>query len=163
MGFHGGHDQSVTACVKATPRVELTARRTGRLDAVASRTPERDTVGVDVEISAEVRGDADEKELQSLLAWLQQERPRPGHLALTMPEPKPGTMGVFVETLQVALGAGGAGAVLAGSLSAWIQTRRQPVSLRLRRRDGEELSIDADVKNPEAIIEQFLAGTRGEQ
>jgi Effector Associated Constant Component 1 len=97
---------------------------------------------MDVEISAEVSGQADETELHSLFTWLQQERPGPGRVALTTR--------VLAETVQVALGGGGTGAVLAGSVTRWIKTRRQPVSLRLRRRDGEELAIDANVKNPEA-------------
>jgi len=116
---------------------------------------------MDVEISAELRGQRDETELQSLFAWLQQERPRPGRVTLQTAEPAPGTMGALTDTLQVALGAGGAGTVLAGSVATWLRARRRPVRLHLRRRDGEELSIDADVKHPEAVIEEFLEAARG--
>jgi Effector Associated Constant Component 1 len=111
-----------------------------------------------VEISTELSGQADEHELRSLLDWLQQESPRPGKVELLSAEPVPGTMGAISDTLQVALGAGGAVTVLAGSVTTWIRTRRQAVTLRFRRPDGEELLLDAEVKDPERAIEQFFKG-----
>ena len=74
----------------------------------------------------------------------------------------PGTMGAVAETLQVALGAGGGATVLAGSVATWITTRRQNVKLRLRRPDGGELEVDAQVKDAETMIESFLARTLDE-
>jgi hypothetical protein len=107
---------------------------------------------MDIEISLE--GEADESELLALRDWLVQESPRPGGVELTARLAEPGTMGPVVDTLQVTLGAGGS--VLAGSVATWLSTRRRPVSLRLKRPDGSELEISAEVKDPEAAIERFL-------
>jgi hypothetical protein len=68
-------------------------------------------------------------------------------------------MGAVSDTLQIALGAGGAATVLAGSVSTWLSTRRQNVTMVLRRPDGKRLEIDARVKDPEAMIESFLQVT----
>src|SRR5687768_9504624 len=93
---------------------------------------------------------ADEAELRSLLDWLQQETPRPGRVELVVGKPQPGAMGPLAEALEVALQGGGAVTVLAGSVATWMRTRRRPVRLRLRRSDGEEIVIEAEVKDPEA-------------
>jgi Effector Associated Constant Component 1 len=99
---------------------------------------------------------ADESELAALRDWLMQESPRPGRVTRLEEPPEPGTMGALSDTLQVALASGGAGSVLAGSLATWLTTRRRPVSLRLKRPDGSELEINAEVKDPEAAITRFL-------
>lgn len=110
----------------------------------------------DVTIGAFVDDASDESEARSLADWLFHERPRPGRVEMAPPSEEAGTMGAFSDTLQVALGAGGAGSVLAGSVAAWLSTRRSNVKMVLRRADGAEISINAEVKNPEAAIERFL-------
>lgn len=65
-------------------------------------------------------------------------------------------MGAALETLQVALGAGGAATVLATSVSVWLKTRRPSVSLRVRRRDGSELEIDATVEDVDSVVRHFV-------
>jgi membrane-associated two-gene conflict system component 1 (EACC1) len=109
-----------------------------------------------MEILISLAGEADESELLALRDWLMQESPRPGPAELVAAPAEPGTMGPLIDTLQVALASGGAGSVLAGSVATWLSTRRRPVSLRVKRPDGSELEISADVKNPEAAIERFL-------
>jgi hypothetical protein len=111
---------------------------------------------MDVAITTAVDAVPDEAELRALRDWLMQENPRPGPVSMTQAPLAGDEMGAATDTLQVALGAGGAITVLAGSVSTWIQTRRQNVKLVLKRADGAELSIDARVKDPEATIETFL-------
>lgn len=115
---------------------------------------------MDVELITEISGVPDEAELRSLADWLRQETPRPGRIELAAAEPQPGEMGAISETLQVALGAGGAATVLAGSVGTWIKSRQQAVRVRLRRGDGEELLIEGSVKDPEQLIDQFLKGVQ---
>ena len=72
----------------------------------------------------------------------------------------------LADTLQVALGAGGAATVLAGSITTWIKTRRVPVILRLRRSDGavgELLALVADrIRTPDVLrYEAALHGNAG--
>jgi Effector Associated Constant Component 1 len=111
---------------------------------------------MEIQIAATRDGEADEAELRALREWLLQESPRPGRVELVAQPAAPGTMGPVSDTLQVALGAGGALTVLAGSVGTWIGTRRQHVAVRLRRADGAEIEVDASVKDPEATIERFL-------
>jgi hypothetical protein len=116
----------------------------------------RDAKQMEIKIVALVEGQPDELELRALHGWLIEENPRPGRVTLVAPLSQPGTMGALGETLQVALGTGGAATVLAGSVTAWLATRHQKVAMLLKRPDGEELRIDAQVKDPEATIQRFL-------
>jgi Effector Associated Constant Component 1 len=113
-------------------------------------------VRIDVVVFADIDGEVAEAELRALYTWLTEETPRPGRVRFAQ-EPEPGVMGAGLEVLEVALGAGGALSVLAGAISTWIKTRRRPVRLRVRRPDGEELEISAEVRNPDLLIEEFLA------
>jgi hypothetical protein len=114
---------------------------------------------MEVEITAEISGQSSEPELRSLFRWLQEESPRPGRVEIIRRKPGPGQMGAVTDTLQIALGAGGAITVLAGSVSAWMKTRRERVILRLRH-NGEEALLDAEVKDAEAVIERFFERSR---
>lgn len=108
--------------------------------------------GVDVLISADVEGQPDERELRSLLDWLNREHPLPWRAELQPAEAAPGTMGALSDTLQVSLGAGGAGAVLAGALTAWIHSRPRRVQLRIRSASGAEFMLDAELRDPDAVV-----------
>jgi hypothetical protein len=111
---------------------------------------------MDILIWTETGGEADESELRSLLEWLRQERPAPGRFGLRQRQPKPGFMGAATDALQVAVGTGGAATVLAGSVVAWVRTRRPGVRLKLRRPNGEELEIEGQTNDADALIERFL-------
>ena len=99
---------------------------------------------------------ANEEDLRSLRDWLLQESPRPGRVKVVLAPEEPATMGAVADAVQISLGAGGALAVLAGSVSTWLTTRRRHVRLVLERPDGQKLEIDGQVKDPEAVITQFL-------
>jgi Effector Associated Constant Component 1 len=109
-----------------------------------------------VGITAEVAGVDDEEESRSLRAWLLRESDPAVRVITAGRETGPETLGATAETLQVALGTGGAATVLATSVAVWIKTRRPRVRLRLRRPDGAELVLDGEVTNPERVIEGFL-------
>jgi hypothetical protein len=111
---------------------------------------------MEIEIKTAVDGVADEVELRSLRDWLMQESPSPGAISTRQGRAEAGEMGGMTDAVTVALGSGGAIAVLAGSVSTWIQTRRQSVKMVLRRPGGAELEIAGSVKDPEAMIERFL-------
>jgi hypothetical protein len=97
------------------------------------------------------------EELSSLYDWLSRDDAFRGRVRMSRAAPKPDEMGAVVDVLLIALGAGGAGTVLAGSLSTWITSRRSTVRLRLRYGKGREVEIDADrVKDPGAFLAQAL-------
>src|SRR4051794_3588974 len=108
---------------------------------------------MDIGISAYASGELSDSELRELRDWLARDQPRPAQLAFISSPAEPGTMGPVADTLQVAVGTGGAITVLAGSIATWLSTRKQDISLRLVRQDGESLELSGRVVQPEAVIE----------
>jgi len=98
---------------------------------------------------------ADADGLRSLLSWLRLEetlrgRVRPSHESISA-----GHMGGVMDAVVVAVGSGGAIAVLASSLSTWLkQPRRVDIRLTLTAEDGRKVELDAQhVQDPEALLE----------
>jgi Effector Associated Constant Component 1 len=117
----------------------------------------RQTFSMNVELSAGTAAEPLEAEVLSLRDWLLRESPSLGRIRTVTSTGEPETMGALTDTLQVALGTGGAGAMLAGSVATWLSTRRADLKLRLKRPDGKELEVDAQVKAPEELIARFLS------
>jgi Effector Associated Constant Component 1 len=61
-----------------------------------------------------------------------------------------------LDALVVALGAGGAGTVLAASVSTWLsQPRRADVRLTITANDGRHLELDARrVRDPAVLVRE---------
>lgn len=85
--------------------------------------------------------------LRSLADWLNSEADLRGRVRAVRPAPAPGTMGAAVELLTVALGSGGAGAVLVRSICTWLGQRRSQVSVTLKDRDGREFTFTSTSRN----------------
>jgi hypothetical protein len=86
----------------------------------------------------------DPDDLRSLMAWLRQEDELRKRLSFEPGfRPSGGEMGGVVDMLTIALGSGGAGAVLAGSLSTWLANRSADIELTLTGRDGRKLVLNA--------------------
>jgi hypothetical protein len=98
--------------------------------------------------------DGDRAELNSLYAWLQRDDEFRGRVRAGTAPLKPGEMGGVMETLTVALGSGGAGAVLAGTLSAWLSVRRARISVDLIAGDRTR-RIEIDAANASAAAQLF--------
>lgn len=82
--------------------------------------------------------------LQSLVDWLRNEDELRGRLRL---EPSSGgtggEMGGLLDVLTIAMGSGGAGAVLARSLSTWLTHRHADVKVTVRGPDGRSVEVEA--------------------
>lgn len=78
---------------------------------------------------------------RSLADWLNSEEALRGLVSAVRSAPEAGKMGAAVELLTVALGSGGAGAVLVRSISAWLTQRRFEVSVSLKDADGREFQF----------------------
>jgi hypothetical protein len=98
---------------------------------------------VDATISL-IGGDA--SELNSLYAWLQREDEFRGQVKAVSAALKSGEMGGVTEMLTVALGSGGAGAVLAGTLSTWLSMRRTKINVDFSSGDRTR-RVEIDVAN----------------
>ncbi|MEU5598838.1 hypothetical protein [Streptomyces sp. NPDC020298] len=105
-----------------------------------------------VRVSAEPGVEA-ETHLVALRDWLAAEDTLRGRLELLAHTPQPGQMGAALEVLAVALGSGGAGAVLAQSLSTWLLQRRADVTVRPSRGDGQEVTVEVRrTSDPQAVL-----------
>lgn len=81
---------------------------------------------------------------RSLVAWLREDPNLGGRLRVRGSLTQTG--GLFegvVQVLSVALGAGGVGAVLAGSLSTWLGQRHSDIELIVDDRDGRRVELNA--------------------
>jgi hypothetical protein len=75
-------------------------------------------------------------EAGQLWEWLRQERALAGRVELIRRPPGPTDLGGVLDLLTVAVGSGGAAAVLAQSLSAWLATRRANVKVTVTTEAG---------------------------
>lgn len=95
-----------------------------------------------------------------LWEWLRGERGLAGAVQAIRQPPGDRELGGVVEMLAVALGSGGAGAVLARSLTAWLQTRRPDVTVTVKTQAGtvsvETRNLDRDQVLP--VLERVLGG-----
>ncbi|MGW5714969.1 effector-associated constant component EACC1 [Amycolatopsis sp. NPDC003865] len=83
-------------------------------------------------------------EIRSLADWLRREDQLRGRVSFRpAARPADGEMGGVVDVLSVAFGAGGAGAVLAGTLSTWLASRRADLKVTVTARDGAKVELDA--------------------
>ncbi|WP_234534772.1 effector-associated constant component EACC1 [Streptomyces shenzhenensis] len=114
-----------------------------------------------LQVSAEP-GVETEAHLMSLRDWLAAEEALRGRVELLARPPQPGQMGAALDVLAVALGSGGAGAVLARSLSTWLVQRRADVTVRVSRSDGREVTVEVRrTSDPQAVlgaVGQLLGG-----
>jgi hypothetical protein len=102
-------------------------------------------------MDAEIRiVDGTEEELYALGEWLQDEDELRGQIYITER-----VLGSVAQVLVVALGAGGAGTVLATSLKTWLQTRRPTSKIIVKRGKTVTLTIETAEKVA-PLLEQIL-------
>ncbi|MFI9327093.1 hypothetical protein ACIGZJ_06020 [Kitasatospora sp. NPDC052868] len=104
-------------------------------------------------------GDGASAELVELAAWLSREDELRGRTAIEKPETPPDQMGGLADILIVALGAQGAGTVLAASVAVWIRHRRPSADIEVTGPDGRSVRIsvrDAPNLDVEAVLRHAL-------
>jgi hypothetical protein len=116
-------------------------------------------------VEAEIRiSDGDvTAEFISLREWLRGERALAGVVRAIPRQPAETELGGAFELLAVALGSGGAGATLAKSLIAWLQTRRAAVKITVTSRSGSVTLEARQVKDGDVMpLLQEVLGVRDE-
>ncbi|MET7880334.1 hypothetical protein ABZS52_25820 [Micromonospora profundi] len=105
--------------------------------------------------------DGNPGDLHSLFGWLQRTDEFRGRVRTVPRQPGPHEMGGAVEMVSVALGSGGAGAVLVGALTTWLQTRRARITVELAVDEtGETLRrVEVEASNAASVKELYDALT----
>ncbi|MFG3679330.1 hypothetical protein ACGF5H_04395 [Micromonospora chalcea] len=95
----------------------------------------------------------------SLFSWLQRTDELRGRVRTVPRQASPYEMGAAVEIISVALSSGGAGAVLAGALTTWLQTRRARVSVELIADESGETvrRVEVEAGNAASVKELYEA------
>ncbi|WP_405902951.1 hypothetical protein OG696_16065 [Streptomyces sp. NBC_00656] len=104
-------------------------------------------------------GETGQAELTALADWLSREDKLRGWSAIEPAEVHPGHMGGISEVVIVALGAQGAGTVLAASLSVWIRHRRPAADIEVTGPDGQSIKIslrDVPASDLEVVLRRVL-------
>ncbi|MFF8104328.1 hypothetical protein ACF07S_32225 [Streptomyces sp. NPDC016640] len=111
-------------------------------------------------------GSASDDDLRALHAWLAHEDELRGRVELRAHSPAEGDMGGAVELLAVALGSGGACAVLAQSVCTWLSQRQPDITVTVKAADGREVTIDVRrAEDPMAVVrevERLIGSTRAD-
>jgi hypothetical protein len=89
-----------------------------------------------VSIEIELYGVGEATDVADLHDWLRRERLLAGLVQRVRRPIEDGQLGGLADILFVALGSGGAGAVLAQSLLTWLRSRRSDISLTVRTKDS---------------------------
>jgi hypothetical protein len=103
-----------------------------------------------VEIRLGIVGGDPIEELRSLRSWLLAEEPLRGVIRHSPTAGEPADMGSVSDLLVVAVGSGGALAVLARSVSTWLEHRHPGVVLEVKGPDGAALRLEAK-RSAEAV------------
>ena len=111
--------------------------------------------GVDAHIRV-IGGDA-VVEFASLWEWLRSEPDLRGCVRVAPALPGEAEMGAVVDVLTVALGSGGAGAVLASSLNTWLRQRRSDVTITVSTPGRRTVQLEArQAADPLPLLREVL-------
>jgi hypothetical protein len=96
-----------------------------------------------------------EADLRSLCNWLRQADELRGSRVERVAAPiRPGQMGGVSDALVVALGTGGAGVVLAQSISVWLQTRVADIKVKITGPKGTAEIDGQRIRDPASLLDQ---------
>ena len=96
------------------------------------------------------------EELSALSGWLGAEAELRGRVRMLSSPISDTELGSLPELLNVALGAGGAGTVLASSLITWLKTRRTKAKITVES-EGHSVTLDIETVNDVApLLEKIL-------
>ncbi|MFD8749515.1 hypothetical protein ACFV0O_00805 [Kitasatospora sp. NPDC059577] len=107
-----------------------------------------------------VIGGDEVRETAELWDWLRRERALAGLVRAVPTPPADGELGGVTQVLEVALGAGGAGAVVARALAVWLRTRRSDVTAEVTTRHRRVRVTATQVRSEDVV--PLLAEVLGE-
>lgn len=97
-----------------------------------------------------------EATLAELYRWLAAEQDLHGLVRLRVQPPADGELGASPDAVTVLLGSGGVGVALAGSLRAWVSTRRSSVTVKVKVKSRSIEVTAVNVSDVAPVLEQVL-------
>lgn len=108
-----------------------------------------------VAVNVAVAGSKPEDHVMALRNWLACEDELRGQVQPHRESPEPGQMGATVQLLTVALGSGGALAVLMQSLCTWLTSRGTDITITVSAADGRQIEVDVRrASDPQAVLRE---------
>jgi hypothetical protein len=95
-----------------------------------------------MELRFALDGDVTQEDLRQLARFLSQEPELRGMVDLIDAPAEEGQMGSIIDLLQVTVASGGAVAVLASSITAWLQSRGSDIKVSVSGSEGRSIKID---------------------
>jgi hypothetical protein len=111
-----------------------------------------------VDVRIQIRGGDEVTAYNELTAWLNGNRVFCGHVTRKTSRPAEGQLGGVIEMLTVALGSGGAGAVLAQSLTEWLRNRRTDITIIVTHREKTVVVRAQGISDPQPVLQDVLRG-----
>ena len=113
------------------------------------------SVGGSVDVRIQVDGDGVD-DVVALYAWLGGERALRGGVRMITAGIGREQLGALPEAVSVAVGAGGAGTVLASSLFTWLQSRRTKARITVEAA-GRSVTLEIEtLRDVRPLLEQIL-------
>lgn len=109
-----------------------------------------------MDVHIQIRSSDEVMAYNELTAWLNGNRTFCGHVTRKISPPAEGQLGGVIEMISVALGSGGAGVVLAQSLSEWLRNRRSDITIIVTHGDKTVAVRAQRVSDPQPLLQGVL-------
>lgn len=133
-------------------------RKIGKYAAGGTRTWHHlPVINEDATLRLRVSGEDAEHQLRELRDWLDREDELRGEVRLRNRPIEPGQMGGLLDVIEVAVGSGGAVAVLAKSLSVWLTQNRADVKVTVMPTEhGPQIVVDSKrARDAQAMVREI--------
>ncbi|NBE95089.1 hypothetical protein FE391_18680 [Nonomuraea sp. KC401] len=109
-----------------------------------------------MELHVTILGDAAERELRSLRAWLDGESQLHGKVQYLLAAPQDTELGSMLDTLAIVIGSSGTTALFARVLTTWIRSRRSDITIKIKAADKTIEIRSQSVSDPLHLLKEIL-------
>lgn len=109
-----------------------------------------------MEVHVTISGDAAERELRSLRAWLDGESQLHGRVRYLLAAPQDTELGSVLDTLAIVIGSSSTTALLTRVLTTWIKSRRSDITIQIKTADKTIEIRSQSVNDPLHLLKEVL-------
>lgn len=109
-----------------------------------------------MEVRVAISGDAAEREMHGLRAWLDDESQLHGKVRYLPAAPKATELGPALDTLAIVIGSSGTTALLARVLTTWIRSRRSDITIQITTADKMIEIKSQSARDPLHLLQEAL-------